>query len=102
MKNSEWLQRSVLYHVFIDRFVQGGKRSHSNPPERKPVFCGGNLQGVAQKLDHLSDLGINAIWLSPFTKTAAYHGYHVTDFLRVDERFGGQKGLQTLVKAAHA
>lgn len=100
MKNSDWLQRAVIYHVFIDRFFQGGKRHHGNPSERKPVFCGGNLQGVAEKMGYLSDLGINTIWLSPFTDTAAYHGYHITDFFHVEKKFGGQKDFQTLVKAA--
>lgn len=66
----------------------------------QPVFCGGNLQGVAEKLDYLSDLGINTLWLSPFHKTAAYHGYHITDFFAVEKRFGGKPGLQTLVAAA--
>jgi glycosidase len=104
MKNPGWLQRAVIYQVFIDRFLQGGSHRlrKGSPPEGKPVFCGGNLQGVAEKLDYLSDLGINTIWLSPFTQTVAYHGYHVTDFFRVEKRFGGQNGLQTLVKTARA
>ncbi len=101
MNNSQWLHQAVIYQVFIDRFFRGGPppRRHL-PPEEKPVFCGGNLQGVAEKLDYLSDLGINTIWLSPFTRTTAYHGYHITDFLQVERRFGGQKAFQTLVKAA--
>jgi glycosidase len=98
----KWLQKAVIYHVFIDRFCRGGQlpRQNCEPADDQPVFCGGNLQGVAEKLDYLSNLGITAIWLSPFNKTAAYHGYHVTDYFQVDERFGGRAGLQSLVKGA--
>jgi glycosidase len=99
-----WLSKTVTYHVLIDRFFHGGTRalSHRIPPDDQPVFCGGNLQGVANKLDYLAHLGINAIWLSPFTQTAAYHGYHVTDFFRVETRFGGGSGLRALVRSARA
>ena len=103
MQNTNWLSKAVIYHIFIDRFFQGGAHARRNsPPDHKPVFCGGNLQGIAEKMDYLQDLGINAIWLSPFTKTTAYHGYHVTDFYRVEEHFGGERGFATLRKAAKA
>lgn len=67
-----------------------------------PEFCGGNLQGVAEKMDYIAELGANAIWLTPFHGSAAYHGYHVTDYFRVAEQFGGQSGFDMLVKAAKA
>ena len=107
MNDSPWLKSAVIYHIFIDRFLRGGARgSHgrSSPAgsEAEPVFCGGNLQGVAEKMDYLSELGINTVWLSPFNKTTAYHGYHITDFFKVEERFGGQKGFEKLVKAARS
>lgn len=69
--------------------------------ERKPVFCGGDLGGVVEKLDYLTDLGITAIWLSPFTRTNDYHGYSVTDHFAVEERFGGMRALRALIAAAH-
>jgi glycosidase len=99
----KWLQKAVIYQVFIDRFHRGGRRSATRrPPDDQPEFCGGNLQGVVEKLDHLSGLGVTAIWLSPFNKTTAYHGYHVTDFFKVDERFGGMEGFQALVRGARS
>lgn len=104
MDHGDWLRRAVIYHVFIDRFFRGRiLGQHQMPPnEAKPAFCGGNLQGVVEKLDYLLDLGVNTIWLSPFNQTTAYHGYHVTDFFRVEERFGGRPGFQQLVKAAQS
>ena len=102
MNDSHWVKTAVIYHIFIDRFFRGGSRSNHIGDETKPVFCGGNLQGVTEKLDYLSDLGINTIWLSPFNQTTAYHGYHVTDFFKVEKRFGGLKAFRQLVRAARS
>ncbi len=107
MNDSQWLESAVIYQVFIDRFFRGGRPGNRGVTpltnnETKPVFCGGNLQGVAEKMDYLSDLGVNTVWLSPFNKTTAYHGYHIIDFFKVEERFGGQKGFRELVGAARS
>jgi cyclomaltodextrinase len=100
----DWLRRAVIYQVLIDRFARAGGwgRLGERPREEQPVFCGGNLQGVAEKLGYLSDLGINTIWMSPFNLTTAYHGYHITDFLKVEPRFGGGRALGKLVNASEA
>jgi glycosidase len=99
---ASWIGDSVLYQIFIDRFSRSNPSDnpHAPAPDSQPVFCGGTLQGVELKLEHLADLGVNAIWLSPFTDTPAYHGYHVTDFFIVEERFGGFTGLRSLIKTA--
>ena len=108
MKNPEWLRTAVTYQVLIDRFFRGRQQGQEGDTasEEAPVFCGGNLHGVAEKLDYLVDLGVNAIWLSPFTQgpsePTAYHGYHATDLLTVDPRFGGLEGLRILVEAARS
>lgn len=102
MKNPVWLRNAVIYNVFIDRFY----RSRNSPlgkakvKDEEPVFCGGDLSGVIEKLSYLEDLGINTIWLSPFTRTASYHGYHITDYFSVEERFGGNVALDKVLLAA--
>jgi len=50
---------------------------------------------------NLIDLGINAIWLSPFCQTNDYHGYHVTDFYKIEPRFGTLDDLKELIEKAH-
>ena len=90
-----WFHKAVIYQVFIDRF------SGVQTMENRAGFLGGNLRGVTGKIDYLRDLGINVIWLSPFCKTSAYHGYHVTDYMEVDPRFGTLEDLQELIQAAH-
>nr|WP_223270681.1 glycoside hydrolase family 13 protein [Subsaximicrobium wynnwilliamsii] len=53
---------------------------------------GGDIQGITQHLDYISNLGFTAIWPSPLLtndmKSASYHGYAMTDFYQVDPRFG--------------
>ncbi|HOB98263.1 MAG TPA: alpha-amylase family glycosyl hydrolase [Verrucomicrobiota bacterium] len=67
---------------------------------RLPVFCGGTLDGVTRRLDYLRGLGVNTLWLSPVTASAAYHGYHVLAYDRVEPRFGGERAWDALMRAA--
>jgi alpha-glucosidase len=63
----------------------------------------GDLDGVVDHLDHLSKLGVDAIWLNPVTVSPmADHGYDVADPRDVDPLFGGIGALDRLVEAAHA
>ncbi|OGZ04867.1 MAG: hypothetical protein A3C93_03505 [Candidatus Lloydbacteria bacterium RIFCSPHIGHO2_02_FULL_54_17] len=97
-----WFTNAVIYQIFLDRFSRGKMRDNDPMPDAmKPEFCGGNLQGVIDHLDHVERLGANAIWITPFNTTSAYHGYHVTDFFGIDPRFGSTGDLQRLISAAH-
>lgn len=71
------------------------------PPKSENVFCGGNLQGVIDKLDYIKNLGFTAIMLSPIFKTANYHGYHTLNFDEVDPHFGTWEDYQGLLDTAH-
>ncbi|MFB6180588.1 MAG: alpha-amylase family glycosyl hydrolase [Candidatus Nanohalobium sp.] len=94
----EWLQNSVIYQVFIDRFAGFEDRENWHNPE----FVGGDLQGLKSRLDYIEELGIDVIWISPFYKTNAYHGYHITDYYSVDPRFGTEKELRDLIEEVHS
>ncbi|MCG5432451.1 glycoside hydrolase family 13 protein [Mycobacterium sp. MYCO198283] len=62
----------------------------------------GDLDGVAARLDHLVDLGVDAIWLNPvMVSPMADHGYDVADPRDVDPLFGGLAALDRLLAAAH-
>jgi hypothetical protein len=97
----EWLSSSIMYSILIDRFSRGNGEDWLNDDPSQPHFCGGNLQGVIDKLDYLLDLGIDTILLSPFHPTTSYHGYHVLDFYGVDDRFGSKEILKELLERAH-
>jgi len=90
----DWFRNAIVYQVFIDRFY-GFEQT-----ENSPNFLGGNLKSVTAKLDYLQSLGTNVIWLSPFYETNKYHGYHITDFKKVDPHFGTKEDLLSLINEA--
>jgi cyclomaltodextrinase len=92
-----WFSNAILYHIFIDRF--GGYDQNKN--WKKPQFIGGNLKGIMDKKDYLSELGVNTLWISPFLKTDAYHGYHITDFFKPDPHFGTMEDVRCLLEVFH-
>ena len=94
---NKWFDNIRIYHLLIDRFNGGWQV----PPKSENVFCGGNLQGVIEKLDYIKDLGFNAIMLSPIFKSANYHGYHTLNFEDVDPHFGTWYDYQQLLDLAH-
>jgi len=97
MDGTGWFSNSIIYHIFIDRF--SGFKSIKN--WEKPIFLGGNIRGIIDKLTYLKDLGVNTIWISPFYETSAYHGYHITDFFRVDSHFGTIDDIKKLIQSVH-
>lgn len=92
-----WLSKQIIYHILIDRFNGYDTKKDST----KPDFIGGNIQGIIDKIDYLKELGITTIWISPFTKSSAYHGYHITDFYSVDPHFGTETDLKLLIHSCH-
>lgn len=84
-----------IYHIMIDRFAG------CNPKRKDRCFKGGNLRGIIKKLDYIQSLGCTGILLTPFYKTNEYHGYHITDYEKVDEHFGTWNDVTSLVKAVH-
>jgi alpha-glucosidase len=62
----------------------------------------GDLRGIARRLDHLSYLGVDALWLSPiYPSPLADFGYDVSDYSAVDPVFGSLEDFDALVRAAH-
>ena len=104
----DWVQDAIFYQIFPDRFV----RSAHNPNDRLTFeawdspptglgFKGGDLYGVAERLDYLKDLGITAIYLNPIFASASNHRYHAYDYYTVDELLGGNKAFHFLLEQAH-
>ncbi len=95
----------VLYFVLVDRFANGEPANDGAIDRADPsAWHGGDLQGVAARLDYLRDLGVGSVWLSPVFATraepfhghGAFHGYWTYDLGRIDERFGGMPALLAL------
>lgn len=113
----------VMYLIMLDRFSDGDQ-SNNNPPQspglydraHKFRYHGGDLQGIINRLPYLKDLGVTAIWLTPWYDnvnhldeiekkeggaTTGFHGYGAIDFYGVEEHFGTLQKLRELVDEAH-
>ena len=97
MSGADWFNDSIIYHILIDRFAGFPTKEHWD----QPVFLGGTIRGIISKLPYLMDLGVNTLWISPFYKASAYHGYHITDFYQVDPHFGTLEDIKDLLHASH-
>ena len=99
----------VIYQIMVDRFENGDPNNDFNVlPSVPGRYHGGDWQGVIDRLDYLSDLGITALWISPVVRNteedagfASYHGYWTQDFLRPNAHFGDLSKLRELVDKAH-
>lgn len=48
----------------------------------------GDIYGIEQKLDYIQGLGVNVLWLTPIQMSDSYHGYDISDYLKVDPKYG--------------
>jgi len=102
-----WVRDAIFYQIFPDRFASS-ERVHKpglleswDEPPTIHGFKGGDLRGIAEHLDYLEDLGINAIYLTPIFQSASNHRYHTYDYLAVDPLLGGNDALRELLDSAH-
>lgn len=91
MNDFVWWRDGVIYQIYPRSFADGNNDGL------------GDLPGITGKLDYLADLGVDALWLSPFYPTPDKDfGYDISDYTDVDPRFGSLADLDHLVQAAHA
>lgn len=108
LKDIPWMNQGIVYQIFPDRFNRGTKQTKTNLTDwdkKVPGWMdkfGGTLNGITEKLDYLSELGINIIYLTPIFKSPSSHKYDTTDYMKIDEDFGSEQDLKTLVDNCHA
>jgi glycosidase len=113
----------VMYLIVIDRFSDGDA-ANNDPPQARGIYDrknkfyyhGGDLQGVIDRLSYLKELGVTAVWLTPWydnydhpnkielkeeKPSTGFHGYNPQDFYAVEEHFGTLAKLRELVERAH-
>jgi glycosidase len=119
----------VIYLIMPDRFADGDPTNNDPPISRglynraRPrYYHGGDFRGIIQHLPYLRDLGVTAIWMTPWYDNANrlneketypeveggpkrpiadYHGYGAVDFYGVDEHLGNMATLRELIETAH-
>ena len=108
VQTPDWVKDAVFYQIFPDRFAKSDrvpKPSNLQPwgaPPTPHAYQGGDLLGVVEHLDYLSELGINAIYFNPIFQSGSNHRYHTHDYFQVDPMLGGNAALRELLDAAHA
>lgn len=121
MSHFTWAGATVYFAV-TDRFANGTTSNDLNYGRQADgkneigTFHGGDFVGLTEKLDYLSELGVNALWITPpfeqmhgwvgggdrgDFKHYGYHGYYALDFTVPDASFGTREEFRTLVQEAH-
>jgi alpha-glucosidase len=87
----KWWRGAVIYEVYVRSFADSDGDGE------------GDLAGVRSRLPYLRDLGVDAIWLTPFYPSPmADGGYDVADYRNVDPRFGNLADFDAMLADAHA
>ena len=113
-------ENANIYFLLTDRFNNGDTSNDLNFDRSKEVsklrgFEGGDIIGITKKIEegYFTNLGINAIWLSPIVEqihgdvdegtgaTYGFHGYWAKDWTTLDPNFGTKEDLKNLVETAH-
>ena len=109
-----------VYFLLTDRFNNGDTSNDLNFERNLETgklrgFKGGDIKGITQKIKegYFTDLGINAIWMTPVVEqihggtdegtglSYGYHGYWASDWTSIDPNFGSKQDLHELVEVAH-
>ena len=89
--STPWWRDAVVYEIYVRSFADSGGDGV------------GDLEGIRQHLSHLVDLGVDAIWLTPFYPSPMRdHGYDVADYCDVEPVFGDLAAFDALLAEAHA
>ena len=85
-----WWKHGVIYHIYPRSYMDSNGDGI------------GDLQGIINKLDYLSDLGVDGIWLSPvYLSPKVDFGYDVSDYRTIDPIYGTLDDFRNLIDKAH-
>ena len=88
---SDWYKDAVIYQVYPRSFQDSDGDGV------------GDLKGITSRLEHLADLGVDTVWLSPIFKSPMKDfGYDVSDYCDIDPLFGELKDFDNLLDKAHS
>lgn len=90
MASSDWWKKSVVYEIYVRSF----KDSDGDGI--------GDIQGIIEKLDYLSELGVDVLWLTPIYESPGEdNGYDISDYCSIMNTFGTMEDFEQLLQKAH-
>ena len=111
-KRAGFTSADVIYLLMPDRFANGDLKNDNidSQPEKANRTIdygrhGGDIKGIQDHLDYIKELGATAIWCTPVQENNyskyTYHGYAISDFYKIDPRFGSNDEYAGFVAASH-
>ncbi len=99
----EWAKNKVVYQIFPARFATDQPVAkdlwYQTPLRREDLK--GNLRGIIDRLDHLQELGVDVLYMTPVFQSDSVHKYNTDDYYKIDPSFGTKEDLKELVEKAH-
>lgn len=103
----------AIYLITPDRFADGNPatdnvKGYADTAKRKDPNGrhGGDIKGISDHLDYIKNLGFNTLWINPLLENnmnrTSYHGYAITDFYKIDPRYGSNEEYAKLIDKCHA
>ena len=88
--NLEWWQETIAYEIYVRSFKDSDGDGR------------GDLNGIISELDHLKNLGVGAIWLTPcYVSPQADNGYDIADYYNIDPAYGTMEDMDRLISEAN-
>ena len=85
----KWWQETIAYEIYVKSFKDSDGDGN------------GDLRGIISELDHLQNLGVGAIWLTPcYVSPQADNGYDISDYYNIDPAYGTMEDMDRLIEEA--
>ena len=106
----------IIYLIMTDRFADGDASNNKDVDRTNPrAWHGGDFRGIQSKIPYLKELGVTAIWLTPWYDNSddittcdkpwcpmtSYHGYGAIDYYSTENHFGTMQDLRALIDECH-
>ncbi len=111
-KRQGFTSADVVYLLMPDRFANGDPKNDNidSQPDKlnrsiNYARHGGDIKGIQDHLNYIKELGATAIWCTPIQENNyekySYHGYAISDYYKIDPRFGSNEEYSDFVEATH-
>lgn len=101
----QWAKNKVVYQIFPSRYATD-KEVPAEEWYKTPISfkddLQGNLRGIIEHLDHLQELGVDVIYMTPIFQSPSCHKYDTVDYYHIDPSFGTEEDLRELIEKAHS